>query len=317
METNDYELFAFRAVIDWIELEVRTAAPTTFMAMLERAGVPYVRALNAPKGKPGRPDTQFTLKLHDPRNWRAIEATLRRIEERFPFAAATRVVGIEVSLDAYAKGASQEHLADLAATFVTFLANPVGSNVRVPGQKGTRCRTRGAPMPDELRDLFLADKQVVIEGRESPQAQRIYLKRKDHGNVQLPENEHRARIEVTLQGEGLPHTDLEDWKCYDFTDLATFFKFRRLKDDLTPEQAVVAAANRQIGRKETRRRKEGGTREFSKLTLADTVLNGKGYEALRDLSRRMRRTRANRVTSPGLHAPRVAGPNVPDHVQVW
>lgn len=148
--------------------------------------------------------------------------------------------------------------------------------------------TEGLPSQAYARRKIAAGRVIAIGNKTDPTSQRIYFKTTDHNGKPIEDTrEHRARIEVTLQGEALPMTTLEDWEGYSFKGLAEFFKFRVLKDGLDPTIKAAAEYPARIGKREKRNRREGGTRLYAKQTRADTALNRKAYDALRELTRRM------------------------------
>jgi hypothetical protein len=105
----------------------------------------------------------------------------------------------------------------------------------------------------------------------------------------LPVTEHRARFEITLRGNCLPARLLEDWKAYDFTDIAPFFKFQRLKPNLNPFVQAAVDQIDQIGEAYDRKTKHGTTRKFSATTVADKELNDKAYSSLKELTKRLQK----------------------------
>lgn len=278
----DYSRFRFRAVVDWLEVEITTGKPTNAQTVRRKGSLCYVTPVEV---SAGGATTRFRFRLYDPDQWSDIAATLTKLEQEFPFSAPPMVSGIEVSFDAYANGASTDELAELTANFYKFNSMPVSTNRRIAGRwKGDTEGIAGHKHTVRKTD---EGRVIAIGNKSDPISQRIYFKTVDNNGQALPDEQHRARIEVTLQGDAVPLTALEDWHDFKFTTLAGYFKFRQLKDQLDPYARTGAECLDQIGERRKRSRKGGGTRLYAKVTQADTALNRKAYDALRELSRRM------------------------------
>lgn len=280
----DYSRFRFRAVVDWIELEIHTAKPTNFHTLRRSGALSYVKALNA---RAGGSATAFRFKLYDPASWNDLSRFVSNLNTEYPFSQAPAIVGIEIALDAYSKGeATSYELAELVANYYRNMTQPVSSNRRLyRDYKGS-----GQPIPQQFLSLVrhvVEGWQIAIGDKEAEQYQHMYFKTADKGKP-LPETEHRARIEVTLRGNELPCHSFEELQTFDFESVSRYFKFRKLTDEFLADEfnSLLATRSQQIGEKKQRSGKEGSTRLYSKPTVADAVLNRKAYDALRDLSRR-------------------------------
>ena len=94
----------------------------------------------------------------------------------------------------------------------------------------------------------------------------------------------------------MPVIALQELRDFDFANLNKYFRFRRPRNDLDAALNHVVDQCIQIGRRgrfnaitgkvAPINRKEGGTREFSKVTRADTILNGHARQQLRNLTKR-------------------------------
>lgn len=127
--------------------------------------------------------------------------------------------------------------------------------------------------------------QLGIGNRSDDYYQHIYFKTKDKGGeLALDPKDYRARIEITLQGAALPLQPLDAWEGFRFESLTDWFRFRKMKDDLTPTEKQYADRMVQIGEKAIRNRAGGGTRLHGKMTRADVLLNDRAKGALRRLS---------------------------------
>lgn len=278
----DYTRFRFRAVVDWLEIETTTAKPTNAPTIRRKGALCYVTPIDAVAGGAA---SRFRFRIYDPENWNSVRQIIAEIEHATPLATPPTVTAIEVSFDAYGKGATRDELAALAADFGRFNTAAISDNRRIAGRwKGD---TEGLLSQAYARRRIAAGRVVAIGNKTDPISQRIYFKTTDHNGQAMSASNYRARIEVTLQGEALPMTALDDWAGYSFERLADFFKFRTLKDGLDPITRAAAEYSARIGERKTRNRREGGTRIYAKSTRADTALNRKAYDALRELTRRM------------------------------
>lgn len=287
----DYTRFTFSAVADWIEIEVTTASSTNAPTIRRRCGLSgFVTPCNAEESGAA---SVFRVRLQDPRDWQGVTKRLRQIDAEFPFLRPPTVTGIEISLDARSKTASREELIELTARFYKFSTFMASKNRRYEGayRGGVKAITSGF---DQIRQEIGQGRVIAIGNQQDdpqgrwrcdPVSQRIYFKTTDNRQA-LDPAEHRARIEVTLQGDGLPGQSLQFWEQFNFSDLTEFFRFRQIKPNLPPVDQLIADRLEQIGERSTRNRREGGTRLHGKLTSADTTLNKRTKDALRHLSKR-------------------------------
>lgn len=290
--------------MDWIELEIQTANPIQGWRIKKAVEkISYAVPCDPLTGEAfsqrlrNTPTTLFRPTIQDPYCWSDIKQTLKELAEKCPLAETPKVTAIEVSFDAYSAGASQEDLAELAARFYKFQTCLVSDNRRLYREyKGS-----GQAMPTHFSSLVnrLADGWQIGIGnhrddpwgrwKADPLAQHIYFKTSDSAGEELLENEHRARIEITLRGSALPCQTLEEWACFKFESLSRYFRFRKLKQGLNPFELLAAEASVNIGERDKRNRKEGGTRLYSKSTISDTAFNEKARNSLRELSHRWNR----------------------------
>lgn len=282
----DYTLLTFRAVVDWIELEIHTAKPTNFWAIqnalreiqhLPADVNPYVKPLNESAGGAA---TAFLFRIQDPE--RLCDAN-KQLEELAHYAFnidAKRVNAIEIALDAY--NANPEQVARL----YKFSTHLVSANHRLYRERNVD-KVQATPRSfDSLVRRLSEGWQIGIGDEGADHYQHIYWKTTDDNGNPLPVSEHRARIEIRLRGAELPCQTFEDWENFSFSTLSKFFRFRKLKADLTPQQQVIANASAQIGQQRKRNRRGGGTLLHSRITQADVELNDRARDALRELSRR-------------------------------
>ncbi len=280
-----YSRFRFKAVVDWIELEIQTVKATNFQTLRRGSGVNFVESQDAGGGGAAK---VFRFRIQDPGRWSDVEDVLSRLP---PLAIAPKVTGIEIALDAYSEDSSRERLAELAAHFAKYNTAPASTNRRFSG------RWKGDVEPfrhiaGNTRKLQ-AGRVINVGNKGDPRSQRIYVKTTDNNAQPLPDSGCRARFENTFQGAGLTAnrlpTLLHDWGCFRFESLSAFYAFRTLKDGLDPIVAVAMEAHPQVGERKKINRKEGGTRLHPKPTRADSLLNELARDALRKLSLRWKR----------------------------
>jgi hypothetical protein len=133
---------------------------------------------------------------------------------------------------------------------------------------------------------------IAIGNKTDDWYQHLYVKQTDtqRGELaDLDQSDWRARFENRLGGAKLPFQTADDLRLFRFETLAPLFSQRRERDNL---QRTSASA--QIGERRTRNRREGGTRQYSQTTEADTAINKVIRQALKDLSERWNRTRHNK-----------------------
>jgi len=309
----DYSRFRFRAVVDWIELEIVTASATNFFsiqaALRQALAIPdddsntWVKALDE---GPGRAATVFRFRLQEPARWRDVVAVLDAIAACRPFACAPKVTAIEVAFDAYSAGATKDELAEQAVRFYRFchpLVGPYeerkkrGYNHRVYREKN-RDKVEEAPffhVSSVVRRL-LDGWQIGIGEEDGERYQHVYLKTTDKaGKVMLAESECRARIEIRLRDAALPYADLAEWAVADFAkDFRDTFTFRKLKVRINPyTRYALERFALQVGERKQRwrvhARKQSGDRLYLSSTRADSVLTEKARDAFRQLTMRWQR----------------------------
>lgn len=300
------------AVIDWIELEIRLTQRSNFMAVqdhlrdaltLPDGRKPHVEALDETAG---RSASIFRFRIQDPKQMKHLNQLLAEMRTRFDFGSP-KIVAIEVAFDTYIQGASIRDLAEVMTDRYRFLTSVPGDDwyfYRNGGEGRVYLKTL-----DCRRDLVRHfEQQWQLTDRNSKSASvryHAYVKTVD-GAQALSSDNHRARLEVTLQGEALSLITLEQLKEFDFTKLADHFKFRCLADTLHPmiRYALMVWSKEQLGRRGGYRRpiRQGGELKYAKRkilfrhsTVADDRLNAAAYECLRKLTTawRSRRVSAN------------------------
>ena len=293
----DYSRFKFNAVVDWLSIEVHTQNFTNFQTIKRRLNIKHVKPLNKTSGGSAN---KFLFKIHDPKNWFDIQKLLQNLNTEYPFSEPPVIRSMEVSFDAYSKTENRNELVELTHSFFRNLANPISQNVRFSGKKDLRYRKPlwGSSnrttkcLFNEGRNLCLGNiehktsygKKILADSKYM----QIYTKTTDNNGVPLVIKKHRARIEIRLEGEELPFEQIDDAIGFKFESLSKYFKMLKLNTTLLEKIPVCfnkAIQNlNQLGNTNVNVR-----RKYSLITNADTELNDKVYNALRDLSRKMQR----------------------------
>ncbi|WP_018914519.1 hypothetical protein [Thiomonas sp. FB-6] len=283
--SDAYAALKFRAVVDWVELHVVTASPSNFDTARKRVGVPHVKPVNP---GPGGAATEFLVRLQEPESWQDVEEALAGFTHDHPLAEPVTVHAIEIALDAYSRFNSRDDLVEMAYGFYKFSTFMASENRRMSRGKLDTLSLRSHRLRrhhlDEGYNVYVGDKGADV-------MQHLYVKEttiREGLPVSLPRKEHRARTEITFTGKGVPEALVSDWREFNFTELSSYFSYRKLKPILTPLVRVAVEHVDQIGEAKLRRRRNRGTRLHSAATLADTELNARAYSALRELTKRMR-----------------------------
>lgn len=291
----NYDNYKFKAEIDWLDIKIKTQLPTNFQTIRRIAQVPYVEALNAEIGGSA---TEFKFKFHNPQQWNQIHLVLSQVNEKYKFLEKPTVSSLEVSFDGYSKTNSNEQLIELTEYYLRFLSSPVSQNIRFSGNNTKSGRkvewiessqhinkllneSRNICIGNVEHELYTGKK--VLADKENMQ---IYLKKIDD-NKPLDIAFRRARMEIRLQNDILKIDSLEQLENYNFQKLAGYFNTRKLNETLlskTPISHLRAIQNvSMVGTQG-----KYGRRIYTPITVANTVLNDKVYDALRDLTNRMK-----------------------------
>ncbi len=279
-----YDRFKINAVVDWVELRIELRNPSNFDTLRRRLGVPQVTPLD--KG-PGGAATAFTFKIQDPASWRSVREQLEKLTHDHPLAKPPEVIGIEVALDAYSKANDMAELQGMAKHFYRQAACMV-SDVRRAAKNFKGSGKALLTEQDVVRALE-QDFNIYIGNKGAAERLHIYVKTTDNGGKPLPVGEYRARMEITLSGDELPFTSLEEGEAFDMKELSRYFKFRRQKEGVNPFVAEGLKGVAQVGERKPRAHPDRRARFFSSSGVADTALNAKAYDSLRRLTKKLRR----------------------------
>lgn len=297
-----YAGYRVEAVVDWIELEVELNKASNGGALnrLGRKELGFNAHFRPLDKGAGGAATRFCFRIQDPPSWAGIADVLQALGEEYSFAAEPVITGMEVSLDAYAKGASLEALAQLTAERYRFMQTTVSGNHRYSGRRARKHDVEGIAVKT-LHSRLADGRNIVIGHRNAPLSQRLYVKTTDNaGAIRLPQERWRSRWELTLQGPEMPFRTLAQARGYRFVRLSKFFATRQPTENLSSFERLRMAANRNPGSK---REKKVLRRWYSSQTVADSTANAVVYAALRKLTRRMNpRPRRGVRRSPGRNS---------------
>ena len=280
-----YAALRFRAVVDWVELKVVTAAPSNFDTLRKRTGASFVQALDESAGGAA---TEFLVRMQEPSHWQDVEDALGRFTADHALAKPVTIHAIEIALDAYSRINRRDDLVAMTLKFYKFAKFMASEKRRMSRGKGDTHDIVNARWltPKDIADGY----NVYVGNKGEPVQQHIYLKETTHQDgvaIALPSHEHRARTEVTFTGNGVPDGLVSNWRSFEIAALSGYFSYRRPKDELDPLLQLVVQTMPQVGEAKPRRAKSRHRRMHSTTTCADIELNARAYSALRELTKRM------------------------------
>lgn len=278
----DKEKFEYKAVIDFVEITFRTKKASNGFSIKRNVEFDFVKPLD--KG-PGAAANEFTVKVQDVKRWSDLDKYYKKLKAQYELESEPKITCVEVSFDAYSRGATYDEMIEHVANYYWMLANPVSENRRFTlGKKGT---TKGLDSRSYmLKRLGFGGTVYIGDHRCDQEAMRIYYKTTDREN-QLSSEQCRARIEITLRGDKCPFTTLEEARNFQFSNLARYFKFRQLKANVQGLNLIIADRTPILGERKPRKRKGVGGYLYSAMTSADSILNEIVYEKLRNLTDRL------------------------------
>jgi hypothetical protein len=291
------------AQVDWAEVQFQLKSRSNLQTVQPKLS----RILDLSEGKSssvfvldakaGGAASLFAFRIQDPKRFAHVQRVLAALTKRFDLACPPRVTGIEVAFDLFPKkGTTPREDSEAVAHLYKFSTSHPSANHRIYND------LQACEVPARLDSLVRAVEAGYCIGvgyqRESRSKRgtvaadsisaRWYHKRHDNGD-DLPEDQHRARMEITLQSDRLPFQTLDQLAVFDFNSLQEHFTFRSLKTELDPFVAgVLVNGALPLFAKRVRNRREGGTRLHSPSTVADAALNDAARRALRSLTKRWR-----------------------------
>ncbi len=278
----DLKLFKFKTIIDFVVMEFKLNKNSNAQTVRRKLGATYVKPLD--KGQ-GSASSHFQIKIYDVDRWLKIEKLICELRSEFDLSGEPIITGVELSLDAFSNGASIEQMTDFLVDLSWLHVNKISLNKRfVKGGKGTaQALTNTVHTRSRMQQggtIYIGDQ------RKDNESMRFYYKITDR-NMNLPEKEHRSRMEITLMGDSCPFRTIDEAKNFNFVKTMDYFRTRQIKQDITKFEEIVASATTQIGERKKRNIHNVGTRMYSKVTKANVELNQKIYDQLKYLTQRL------------------------------
>jgi hypothetical protein len=219
--------FKVSACIDWLDVVIATSRPSQHLhvqeALREITGTTlWVEALDKQAGNVG---TVFRLRFHDvlANDHQKLQRTLGELSTRYPFASAPGIAAIEVACDFQHKaGSIPEPLAMTHRLQSSLFADGAKHRQYDPSTGKTLFLDRAGDRLDPNMNFYIANV-------DDPVMWHAYFKQTDK-KQSLPEDQWRARVEVTLKGSALQEYGLNllsDLQHFRFNKLAGLFRFRR------------------------------------------------------------------------------------------
>lgn len=254
----DLRDFKATAVIDWLDIAVTLGHTTQFqyvqaelhslLGLSPSEALIHVTAQNVTKATDAATGFVFRLQEHHHENNAAkIAHVVRGLEAFFGFTAAARITGIEVAFDLKPRRnpkAIYEAYAVLHDRIAAYGMHARQYTYSVRRKRGQLVPLTLDPIFDPDGTLYVGHQDDEHGYQPTTKAYRAYAKVTDNGKP-LPPDQHRARVEVTMQLEALEEYGLTDplaLASCDFTRLARLLHFQPLK----PIEAIVQASRDEL-----------------------------------------------------------------------
>lgn len=284
--TPDIDLtrFGFRAVIDWIKVEVEINHATQFRYLQDKlktffSGVCDVRAIEP---EAGGVSARFSITIQEPKSVAHVQHSLEALPDGFKLVTQPVLSEIEVSVDAKPRAPSDLQRAMMLGVMNRTIFTRLDV-ITDPPSRPRHCATQGQKPKFLLPEFKSADKTIdtwlltekvrpaPVDGTFYLGAKRdpvlikvmdkvIDLQNRKAGTCKiLTDAEKRVRIEVTLKGRelknlGLHH--LEDLQDFSFTALqGSYFQFRLPTFEAPNPNAGFARSAARGWREEQRRKR--------------------------------------------------------------
>lgn len=221
--------FKVTACIDWLDVVVKTSRPTQHHHLQETlrtsgtgtAGTKFwVETLDKQAGSVG---TAFRIRFHDVDDYAKLANTLDELSARYPFVAQPKITAIEVACDFRHKmGSIPGTLAMTLRLQSSLYADGTKHRQYDPAIGQNRYLDHHGDRLDPNLNFRIGNKGDAVSWQ-------IYFKRVNKNQL-LPEDQWRARVEVTLQGPAPQKYGLNllsDLQAFRFDKLAGLFRFRR------------------------------------------------------------------------------------------
>lgn len=253
--------------------------------MPERWAWPYA----GPIGRPESAD-RFVIRIPDPAGPSEVLREIQALAGPGEIGESDVAVrAIEVAVDAYPNGgANPDRLVYAAAHLVKHHAHPP-SGTDVITSPGRFSAVAGISNVERaLRDGFTVNSGLM----KAEHRARYYVKttdgQPDGPYRQLPRDQHRARIEVTLSGSKCPIDCLGAWRTFRFEALSEYFAQVIPTENPTQMTEFRNAWGARLGRPRDTVKQAAHRRQAAPATRRDTALNARIKEALRALTGRTR-----------------------------
>jgi hypothetical protein len=255
----DYSKYRFRAELNWIQLEVRLQRAASLASVIDHIGVKLVTAMNLRRDGAA---TEFRITIENPASWREVDDLVQLLSVAFPLIVDPVVMALHISFAAYSKSRSRDQSAEMEAHLRRFT-----THLGVENQQHMECVKSGHQSSDDG-----VETDGNVNAIDEP----------------LPRSECRAGIERTYRMDLFTARRLSVWKRHNFTREAHHFKFRKSKPSLLVDVQEELEKIDQVGEPvNIKRCAGGGVMKYRQSTVADSKLNRRAYDALRDLTARM------------------------------
>ncbi|MGC4003677.1 MAG: hypothetical protein QM811_11355 [Pirellulales bacterium] len=276
--------------VDWASLDVRLPSPSQprhVLKALENSGlhVTFAEPLDAPESS-----RRFRLRVQDPAGPDVVLQGLHRAlkigEDNI------KVHGLEVALDAYVPGGSDDDdLVTVAAHMLWATATPPPGRLWITGEGKGNSWPADKLKPAEIRRRLAGPYSGNIGNVTSHrEGLRIYTKRSDTSadqqRINLPADQQRARMERWFLNDAVPFEapTLAGWRTYQFTDLAKHFAQVRVNPAASPlGRLLLEQRTAQLGQPVDPRARASKRRQSRPSVVRDTEVN----EAIRVAFRRL------------------------------
>lgn len=263
-----YSQFCFDCVVDWVALEVWTLErhPAWRVWKKSAGAFSYVEGLDETTGekiattgaqRKNTPTRRFVVRIQNPARFSEVTSALDAIHDR-ESSSPVVIKGIEVAFDAYraSPNGTDAELIAMTATMLHRISRPANTNgaPRLYTWKGTSEQRYGWK---HMIPAITAGKTGMFGNHDDNYVVRGYLKNYDTiqtdtqskpERVDLETDEHRARVEVRLQGDECPVGTLEELKNFPFQSLARYFKFQRPGDAASALETLIRESEASLGK---------------------------------------------------------------------
>lgn len=221
LKKKDYSIkftpIKIKAVIDWLDLTFEVNPSICKFAYKPNARSYIKSFLTAKTGTRhyvkhdesdiAQNDLTFTIRLHDIRSKDDLLKIAHLLKIQYGADTLTmKISGIELSLDFY----NVPNRAFLSALYKSLRYSKTAKNFRIYKFIKDDIRNKFTPVPKSpfvLFNRFNNDWCLGVNPKGSPLCYRLYAKTTDSNKQPLPNDEHRLRVEVTLNRDFLTDID--------------------------------------------------------------------------------------------------------------